>query len=137
MTGKKDDDTIRDDAGFQSTVQNGQGPSLPGPVPDYVAARLRVVRGKTAGETIPLKKAVTVVGRSPASDVKLPDDGISREHFSVSYHPDSREFRVNDLGSSNGTRLNGSIVSSYALRSGDKLAASDTMIVFEVEPAAK
>jgi hypothetical protein len=117
-----------------ATVQLGGRASIPSVgVPEYLNASLRVQRGQTAGRVFRLTNAVTVVGRGASADLRIADEGVSREHFNVSYHHATREFRVNDMGSSNGTLLNGSDVTSYVLRNGDRLVAGAIMLVFEVE----
>lgn len=101
-------------------------------VPEYVHATLSIVLGKDTGRVFELKSPLAIIGRDDDAEIQLDDQGISRRHASVSYHHDEREFRVNDLESSNGTLLNGSRVSSYALRHGDKVLVGETLLLFEV-----
>jgi adenylate cyclase len=67
-----------------------------------------------------LKEGVTlVVGRAPTSDVPVIDPTISRRHAEVDYRDGS--ITVRDLGSSNGTFVNGSRVDSSPVTAGDTI----------------
>jgi pSer/pThr/pTyr-binding forkhead associated (FHA) protein len=66
---------------------------------------LMVIAGRRLGEVHKLASARTVVGRSPDAALRLDDDGISREHAELML-VDGR-LRLRDLGSTNGTFLNG------------------------------
>ncbi len=61
----------------------------------------------------------TVIGRLPECDVTLDDAAVSRRHARVI--SDGVEYQVEDLGSTNGVRLNGQPVTRAALRDGDQL----------------
>jgi adenylate cyclase len=61
--------------------------------------------------------AVLIVGRAPASDIPVIDPTISRRHAEVQY--DGVAVHVRDLGSSNGTFVNGIRVDSAAVSTGD------------------
>ena len=100
-------------------------------VPSALNASLKVVSGKDAGKSFRLTAANTVIGRGDQADVRIDDEGSSRQHAAVVYR--NLEFRVKDLDSANGTFLNGSEVKEYALRSGDKIAVGGTILQFRVE----
>ncbi len=71
------------------------------------------------------------VGRSRDCDVVLDDAGISRRHAELRPGPDG--WTVEDLGSTNGVRVNGAPVrGAQPLRSGDRVELGSTEIVFEV-----
>ena len=57
-------------------------------------------------------RASTAIGRDQTNDIELPDSFVSAEHAVVSHH-DGRWW-IEDLGSTNGTRLNNRVVSSKA-----------------------
>lgn len=122
----------------QQTVKLGARGSGPSDVPEYLRATLRVASGDEAGRVFPLKGLITLIGRGETAHVRIDHEGVSREHAAVSYHAEAREFRVSDMRSANGTLLNGSRVTEYALRDGDKLLIGETLLVFAVErdPAA-
>lgn len=96
--------------------------SLPGP------AHLVVLIGPEAGRLIPIGDSVEL-GRDVAGPGLLEDDGVSRRHAKV-YRSES-DYRVDDLGSRNGTYVNGSRVDRAALISGDKIAVgAKTIMLF-------
>jgi hypothetical protein len=71
------------------------------------------------------------VGRSRECDVILDDAGVSRRHAEIRPGPDG--WTVQDLGSTNGVRVNGEdIRGARALASGDRVELGSTEIVFEV-----
>jgi hypothetical protein len=66
----------------------------------------------------PLDESVTTIGRSDDNDISLPDREVSRRHAQVRH--DGTRFVLVDLGSKNGTRLNGAPVAGAAsLADGD------------------
>ena len=68
------------------------------------------------GRRIPLVNAVTVIGRAGDVDVPLDDAGVSRRHAEI--HLADGRARVVDLGSTNGTFVDGERVSAGELRDG-------------------
>jgi len=82
---------------------------------------LAVVQGPTElrGVTVPVNGPV-VIGRSPGADIVIGDDFVSARHARVS--PVGSEAIVEDLGSTNGTMLNGLTLSvPTSLRPGDTI----------------
>ena len=78
----------------------------------------------TSGDRIPLHGAC-VIGRSRQSQVVLPDPHISRRHTLIQQQND-REYWLVDLGSSNGTRLNGRrLVQPCRLKMGDLISVQE------------
>ena len=68
------------------------------------------------------------VGRSPESDLQLANDArVSRQHLKVSC--DARRCQMEDLGSTNGTTLNGKPVKTAEVKPGDRLKLGDTQLV--------
>jgi serine phosphatase RsbU (regulator of sigma subunit) len=83
-------------------------------------------------ENLPLSRLRTTIGRSARSDVCIPDAFASRLHAEVRKEGDS--YWLHDLGSANGTRYNGSVVSMpIPLVSGGEIQIGETTIVFEDE----
>jgi len=71
-----------------------------------------------------------LIGRDPARcDLVLDDDTISAEHVRVKY--ERRRFVLYDLGSTNGTRVNGEPVQRYILEDGDKITLGHTELIFK------
>ena len=96
------------------------------PEPQHLALRVR--RGLPQGLCVPLAP-VTVVGRDPACDVALADPRVSRRHVEIV--ADGMAFRFRDLGSSNGTRLNGIALAQGTVALGDVLAIGDSELAVE------
>lgn len=97
-------------------------------------ASLQVIAGKSAGRSLLLadgKRAT--IGRSEACDLQVPDDGVSRTHCLVENKSD--RLVLTDLGSSNGTFVNGQAVVSCFLHNGDQLRIG--LAVIEVRLAGR
>jgi hypothetical protein len=74
----------------------------------------------------------TVVGRGREADIKLDDPNISRRHLRFSV--ERGDWVASDLGSTNGTRLNGGVLSGPSvLRPGDVVELGNTVLKFVVE----
>ena len=80
---------------------------------------LRGTAGKLFGRAFPLATAMTV-GRAPESGLCLDESGISRAHARLL--PTEEGLQVEDLGSTNGTFINGKRVLHGVARVGDELA---------------
>ena len=77
-------------------------------------------RGPNAGSTFLLANDTTTVGRDTQSDVFLDDVTVSRAH-AVLERKDDGSFFVRDLGSLNGTYVNGEQVETTKLAGGDQV----------------
>ena len=73
----------------------------------------------TTGEVIPLTKDVTIIGRSPECDVVVAHPNVSRRHCRIIRT--AAEVIVEDLGSMQGTSVNGAARNALPLRDGDRL----------------
>jgi len=83
-------------------------------------ATLVVVAGPAAGSEHRLATPRVVLGRGPAVGIELVDGEISQQHAVVEFVA-GEGFRVVDLGSTNGTRVNGEAVTSQTLEHGDRV----------------
>ncbi|EKX66713.1 FHA domain-containing protein [Streptomyces ipomoeae] len=90
-------------------------PSEPGPEVDEAAAQLHVVAGPDAGGVHLLHGGKIHIGRSADADVPLDDPDVSRLHCAVTLSADGR-VSVVDLGSTNGTTLDGHRVTDRPVR---------------------
>ena len=93
-------------------------------------ARLVVERGPDSGREFPLDD-VAVIGRLKTAQVALSDMSASREHTRV-LHQGDMWFLV-DLGSRNGTLVNGKKVQRHKLAQGDRIAIGKTVMRFEAD----
>ena len=100
-------------------------------VPVTIKAIIEVMNGNKAGTTYHITQKLTTIGRTGDVDIKIDDDALSRCHAAITYN--NMEFRIKDLGSANGTILNGSEVKEYALRNNDKVIVGETMLQFTIE----
>jgi hypothetical protein len=105
---------------------------------DTGAFRVRsaVVRGGSAaaqeesGTTLgdhPLQEGTTVIGRGAETDIQLTDTGVSRRHAEVAVT--AAGIRITDLGSTNGTYVNGVRVTTTTLNDGDRVTVGGTELV--------
>jgi two-component system cell cycle response regulator len=82
-------------------------------------AYLIVLAGMSRGQMFKLDKSRAVIGRGGEVQIRLSDEGISREHAVI--HLTSEGVMVEDLGSTNGTFCNGMRVTTRPLDDGDKI----------------
>ena len=92
------------------------------------SAFLVVKRGPSAGARFLLDQATTTAGRHPKSEIFLDDITVSRRH--AEFRCVSGEFQVADVGSLNGTYVNGEPITSAALENGDELQIGKFRLVF-------
>jgi len=81
------------------------------------------------GRRVTIGSEPVVIGRLPECTVVLGDPNVSRRHAEVRHTPDG--VVVTDLGSTNGTRVNGVVVREQYLASGDEITVGSTTLVFE------
>jgi len=98
-----------------------------------IMARLLISDG-SADRTVELTDASTVAGRAPENKIVIDDKQASRRHFSI----DKIEygFKIVDLESRNGTRVNDRQVNQQLLRPGDKIVIGKHTLTFE-DPSFK
>ncbi|MHB2020133.1 MAG: tetratricopeptide repeat protein [Candidatus Xenobia bacterium] len=78
---------------------------------------VRVLNGASAGAGVELTHSV-VIGQSSRADLVLTDMGLSREHARITRLRDGR-FRIQDLGSANGTLVDGGRIESRIVKAGE------------------
>jgi len=83
------------------------------------------------GRTYPLSVGSTVIGRGDQANLRLPDVGISRRHARLDF--DGGQVVLTDLGSTNGSSVNGQRVSAVALNPGDMIQIGTTTLTFRVD----
>ena len=95
------------------------------------AAALVICNGEFEGMIYEIRSEETLVGRNPTTDITLLDENISREHAIVLHDPDDDTYTVEDLQSTNGTKVNGKGVRSQELADGDEIQIGHTVFRFE------
>ncbi len=87
---------------------------------DRQAARLTVEQGPTPGKEYLLSQPPAILGREAACDISIANDQVSRRHARISL--EGAAHVIEDLGSSNGTFVNGErLTGPRALKSGDEI----------------
>jgi hypothetical protein len=93
------------------------------------AAELVLVSGgRASSKAFPISKPVTTIGRQTDCDVVLSDGAASRHHAEL--RNEGSAFTIQDLGSTNGTRVNGAAVMEQELQDGDRLTIGETELEF-------
>lgn len=82
------------------------------------------------GSRIAIGEDPVLIGRSPESTVKLTDSTVSRSHAQIVRDGDA--WFVRDLGSSNGTKVNGAPVGDRMLEDGDEIRVGAVSLRFEM-----
>ncbi|MEO8706819.1 MAG: GGDEF domain-containing protein [Kofleriaceae bacterium] len=89
---------------------------------------ITVMSGSSTGLVHKLTPGSHVIGRAPNAELRIIDDGISRHHASVV--SDGEILRIADLGSRNGTYVNGTKLGEAVLLSaGDKIQIGRTTVL--------
>ncbi len=94
-------------------------------------ARLFVAEGPDRGKCIDIVDAAITVGRSRGSTLALTESSASKEHLKIEPSPEG--FRLVDLGSSFGTRVNGVETKEALLRPFDRITIGETLLHFEID----
>lgn len=89
---------------------------------------LKILRGREVGRTYELGDE-TFLGRDESNTFRLLDETSSRHHAKVARLDDA--FVVIDLGSNNGTFVNGQKIKEHFLKNGDQILIGKTLLVFE------
>lgn len=100
------------------------------PIRDHGLVRhpcLTLLVGSLPGQVFRLRPPAVTLGRGADNDVRLIDDGVSRQHARI--HISEFGAEIEDLGSTNGTYLNGRQVRRATLAPGDKLRFGPVAIV--------
>jgi hypothetical protein len=82
------------------------------------------------GRRVTVGSTAVVIGRLPECDVVLQDSNVSRRHAELQRKGDG--VFVTDLGSTNGTKVNGTPVREQLLASGDEVSVGSTKLIFEM-----
>ena len=103
-----------------SQVHAATAPPVRTDAPVPPGAWIRVLQGFYAGLELAIDRAWWVVGRGRGADAVLAEPTISRAHAAIGFQP-AEGFFVQDLGSTNGTLLNGARKQRAGLADGDEI----------------
>src|SRR5437868_3785828 len=92
---------------------------------------LVMFRGEGERRSFSIARDITVVGRREDCDFRIPLGEISRKHCRLI--KDGSTFKVEDLGSSNGTFHNGTRIQTAELQPGDTLQVGSVAFVVQIE----
>ena len=95
---------------------------------DPTPAKLVVISGELTGQVYPLETTKVTFGRDSGNDIGMPDAALSRLHCVFSFEAEGWSLR--DVGSSNGTFVNGRQIESHRLADGDRIAAGSSLLLF-------
>lgn len=92
---------------------------------------LTVLEGTAVGEVYKIEKDAIILGRDPKCDVSIQEDGVSRQHAKI----EKQGFNcfISDLGSTNGTTVNGNPIERTKLSEGDKIRLGDILLRFSYQ----
>ena len=122
-----DESLKKGDFEVDASLVEGEQKVQPTPLPQGGQPSL-VVHEDGATRTVPLNKETVTIGRLPDCEVVLKDRGASRRHAQVRTRDGVST--LTDLGSTNGTRLNGATVQTRALEDGDRITIGTTVLEF-------
>ncbi|WP_369131204.1 FhaA domain-containing protein [Modestobacter roseus] len=109
-------------------------PPLAGaPLPDAGQRTSHVLVVDGPGTKHVLEQGSNVLGRGTDADVRLPDTGVSRKHADVQLA--GSQVTVQDLGSTNGTLVNGRRVTRQELADGDVIRIGHSVLVYRQDGA--
>lgn len=92
---------------------------------------LVMVKADGTSREFPFDKANIIIGRDEAARLRIPLPSVSRKHCELSI--DDEELVVKDLGSANGTYVNGARVKDRELSPGDLLTVGGVVFVVRID----
>jgi transcriptional regulator with GAF, ATPase, and Fis domain len=98
--------------------------------------KLIILSGPLCGEVVSLSGEGTTIGRDGGNQLSIADHLMSRRHCTV--EPTAGGLTLRDLGSANGTYVNGIPIRERVLMHGDRIRAGDSVLLFlQSEPSAE
>lgn len=117
---------------YEATLSYPSEKRISGHLPASVKRIVLVVAaGSRKGQEMPLDRLPAIIGRRAGCDLVIPDPGVSRRHAWLEYKQGG--FLLTDLGSTNGTFVNGLRITSRKIQSGDLIKMGSTVFCFQVK----
>jgi FHA domain-containing protein len=116
--------------GSPSVTVHGDTMVFTVPRPSAPAARLRIIDRDGTEHVQEFDGSQLTIGRAADNDLVLPDSRVSRYHARIAGRRGTLVYA--DLGSTNGSRVNGVQVGELVLGAGDRIELGDTVIMVEV-----
>lgn len=114
---------VREPLQTPGTVLHSQRRDVP------VCGWLVILRGRRKGKDFRIDKEVSVLGRDGTCDYPIEDELVSRQHVRI--RMEGGKFVLFDLGSGNGTYVNGEAVQKADLQDGDVIKIGESLILFK------
>lgn len=109
--------------------------SPPGKVPKRYNASVVIIEGYSQGMEYPITAEYTVIGRDKTAGIALKDQMVSRRHAAILFL--DGEFKLQDLESTNGTMMNGTVIEVASIKHRDKFRIGNTTFQFILEDTKK
>ncbi len=101
-------------------------------VPETLPLRILVTSGTNAGQAFTLHQGDQIIGREEGSEIRLDDPVISHTHALLRI--DGEQVTVEDLRSTNGTKVNGTTIEGQTLLTpGDELELGGVQLLLEMD----
>ncbi len=127
VTFQTDEQLRKGDIGCAASLVEGPERIEPATVESEAATLL--IRENGAERVVTLDNATTTIGRLPQCEVTLDDRGASRRHAQIRLKDGVAT--LTDLGSTNGTEVNGHAVQTATLDDGDRVTIGTTVLVYK------
>src|SRR5687768_1700952 len=128
--------TSNDNDDEQARTHLGPLPGAAKPVHGERRPALVSLKGELLAVSIPLERDEVTLGRALEADVRVNDSRASRLHACIRTERDPRSgelrFKITDLGSTNGTLVNGQLLTEAILSEGDKIEIGDHLFRFDM-----
>ena len=92
-------------------------------------ARLAIYKGAKVDLAFPITESITAIGRDADNLIQLPDPKVSKHHAVI--HAKGNSWTIEDMGSTNGLKVNGVRMKSIELKDGDQIHIGPFDLVFE------
>jgi len=119
------------DSGCDETTTKLSRSTFVAEVPIKLRACLEIIGFRKRKEIVELGQGEAVIGRMRGCTIRLSSNNVSRRHARVIFR--NEEYHIEDLGSTNGTYVNGIRVAKCALRSNDQIDVGGVKMLFTEE----